>query len=252
MFWNRANKPIPSPPRHFIDLVGGGNFSQVGQDVLDLVRQRCKLRPTDRVCDIGSGCGRLAIPLTQYLTAGGAYDGLEIVLPMVEWCRENISASFPRFRFHHAGLKNTLYSPSGSDAKDYTFPFPDRTFDVVVAASVFTHLVPPSAVRYAGETARVLKDDGRALLSFFLRTEDYDDHAAEIKCSHRYADYSVADVESPETAIALDERWVLSMLRSAGLSVDDISYGSWNNHRGGGLQDVIVVSRAHAARTRRR
>jgi SAM-dependent methyltransferase len=221
----------------------------MGREVFDLVRQRCKLRPTDRILDIGSGCGRLAIPLTEYLNAEGAYDGFDVVLPMVEWCREEISTRFPRFRFHHASLKNTLYSESGDDAKNYRFPFADRTFDVVVALSVFTHLLPPSAARYAEETARVLKDDGRGFLSFFLRTEDYDDEYAQIKVAYRYADHSVSVDENPEAVIALDERWVLSMLRAGGLSVDDISYGSWNNHRGGGLQDVIVVSSAQALHT---
>jgi SAM-dependent methyltransferase len=248
MSWLRVKASIPLPPRRFVDLVGGGDFYQVGRGVFDLVRQRCNLRPTDRVLDIGSGCGRLAVPLTKYLGPEGAYDGLDIVLPMVEWCRENISRKFPRFRFHHADVKNTYYSESGADAKDYTFPFADRTFDVVVAASVFTHLLPSSAARYAEETARVLTEDGRGFLSFLLRTEDYDDDHAEIKCPYRYADYSVADDHNPEAIIALDERWVLPMLRASGLSVDDMSYGSWNNHRGGGLHDVIVVSRARRSR----
>jgi SAM-dependent methyltransferase len=240
--------PIPLPPQEFIDAVGGGDFREVGKGVFELVRARCDLRPTDRILDIGSGCGRLAVQLTDYLAPRGEYDGVEIVLPMVEWCRRNISSRFPQFRFHHASLRNTFYSNGGADAKDYTFPFADRTFDVVVAASVFTHLLPSSAARYAAETARVLRDDGWAFLSFFLRTEDYDDDEAQIKCPHRYADHSVAIPDNPEAVIALDERYVLSMLRSAGLSVDTISYGSWNNHRGGGLQDVIVASKARVAK----
>jgi sulfate adenylyltransferase len=237
-----SDKSIPLPPQQYIDLVGGGDYYQVGRDVLDLVRRRCRLQPTDRILDLGSGCGRLAVPLTQYLRAEGDYDGLDIVLPMVEWCRDNISPKFPNFRFHHASLKNTYYSESGADAKDYSFPFSDLTFNVVVAASVFTHLLPPSAAQYAAEVARVLRNDGRALLSFFLRTDDRENNYAHV-CKHRYADYSVTHDDDPEAFIALDERWVLSTLRSVGLSVDDISYGSWNSHRGEGFQDVIVVTR---------
>ena len=162
---------------------------------------------------------------------------------MVEWCRQNISTPFPRFRFHHASLRNSRYSDTGADAKDYTFPFEDGGFDLVVAASLFTHLVPASAARYAAETARVLRDGGRAFLSFFLRTEDYDDARAPIKVPHRHAAHSVADEGNPEAVVALDERYVLSMLRGVGLSIDDVSYGSWNNRRGGGVQDVIVASK---------
>ena len=239
--------PIPLPPQGFIDAVGGADFLAMGREIFGHVQRRCGLKPTDRILDIGSGCGRLAVPLTQYLGPEGEYDGLDVVWPMVEWCRRNISAPFPRFRFHHASLRNSRYSDTGADAKDYTFPFEDGRFDLVVAASLFTHLLPASAARYAAETARVLRDGGRAFLSFFLRTEDYDERA-QIKAPHRHPAYSVADEDNPEAVVALDERYVLSTLREAGLSVDDVSYGSWNNHGGGGLQDVIVASkgRPHA------
>jgi SAM-dependent methyltransferase len=106
MFWTRA-KSIPLPPREFSEAVGG-DYCAIGKQVLDLIRQRCKLRPTDRILDIGSGCGRLAVPLTRYLSGEGAYEGFDVVLPMVEWCRQHISSKFPRFRFQHADLKNTL------------------------------------------------------------------------------------------------------------------------------------------------
>jgi hypothetical protein len=171
---------------------------------------------------------------------------VSLVLPMIEWCRTNISTRFPRFRFKHADLKNTLYRESGGDAKDYTFPYPDRSFDVVLATSVFTHLRPASAPRYAKETAHVLNDDGRAFLSFYLRTEDYSDTDAELKFLYHYSDYHIAQKDNPEAVVALDERWVFSTLGGAGLSIDDVSYDSWNKHRGGGLQDVIVVSKAHS------
>jgi hypothetical protein len=49
-------------------------------------------------------------------------------------------------------------------ADRYVFPFPDETFDVIFATSVFTHSVPASARQYAREIARLLKSrSGRPL-----------------------------------------------------------------------------------------
>jgi len=246
---------IPLPPQPFIDNVGGGNFSKTGQHLFELLRDRCALKPNNKIFDLGSGCGRLAIPLTQYLDEDGEYDGLDIVLPMVEWCRTNISSRFPRFRFHHTNLKNTAYNNNnnGADSKNYTFPFADGAFDVVVATSVFTHLIPQSADRYAKEVARVLKDDGCALLTFFLMTEDYDKNRAaglvKFDFTDRHSGHAFLVKDNPEAAVGYDEHHALPMLRSAGLSVDAISYGSWSNHLGcWSFQDVILVSKAQISR----
>jgi len=60
---------------------------------------------------------------------------------------------------------------AGSDASDYRFPYDDASFDVVSAASVFTHMLPEAAERYF-RTARVLKRGGRAVFSCFLLDND--------------------------------------------------------------------------------
>src|ERR1700720_590064 len=62
------------------------DFDEIGQHLFDLIRGRCNVKPGDHILDIGSGCGRVAIPFTSYLS-GGKYDGFDVVLPMVEWCR---------------------------------------------------------------------------------------------------------------------------------------------------------------------
>ena len=44
---------------------------------------------------------------------------------------------------------------------------PDASFDVIYAASLFTHLLPDETRNYFCETRRVLKPTGRCLFSFF-------------------------------------------------------------------------------------
>ena len=44
------------------------------------------LKPEHRVLDIGSGIGRVAIPLTEYLNEKGSYEGFDVVELGVNWC----------------------------------------------------------------------------------------------------------------------------------------------------------------------
>ena len=99
------------------------------------------LRPEHRVLDIGSGIGNLAISLIGYLRGG--YEGVEIHPEAVAWCQRAITRRHPAFRFHRADLMSRAYNPRGRlSASAYRFPFPDKHFDVIFLASVFTHMLP--------------------------------------------------------------------------------------------------------------
>lgn len=166
---------------------------------------------------------------------------------MVKWCVENISSRFPNFHFHHAQLKNTLYSGAGDSAAKYRFPFPDKYFDFVYLTSVFTHLSPDDAENYLGEIKRALKKDGRALMSFYLMTEEYPMNRrkkrALVTFDYGANPYWVNDPKVPEAVSAYDETFILGKIRDSGLSIDAIYYGGWNNHKGLSFQDIVVVSR---------
>jgi SAM-dependent methyltransferase len=124
---------------------------------------------SSRVLEIGCGLGRIAYPLRIVIGPDGGYDGFEICRWKVDHLDRTFTPAHPNFRFTWADVRNTFYNPSGSTPPDaYRFPYPDRTFDVVYAASVFTHMAPEGASRYVREAARVLKPDGRCVFSFFL------------------------------------------------------------------------------------
>ena len=58
----------------------------------------------------------------------------------------------PAFRFEVADLRNDRYRPGGAAGPaEYTFPYPDGTFDVAIAASLYTHMFP---ARHYVEIAR--------------------------------------------------------------------------------------------------
>lgn len=233
------------PPKEFIDLIGGG-FAEVGRSLFDLIVEKCEVTPTDHILDIGSGCGHVAIPFTEYLTTG-KYDGFDVVLPMVEWCSQNITAKYPHFNFQYASLTNTVYSKDGDAACGYVFPFESDTFDIVFATSVFTHLVTESARQYAKEIARVLKPSGRALLTFFI----LNDHTRAKKAagvgimpfSYNRGGCFLESEEIPEAAVAFEQYTATDILNSGGLKINDLSFGSWSQNEGWTYQDAFLVSK---------
>src|SRR5437868_12657499 len=72
-----TGKTDPELPPLRLRFVGVGDFRTVGDELKELLI-RSGLKPSDRALDIGSGVGRVAIPLTRYLDSG-TYDGFDVV-----------------------------------------------------------------------------------------------------------------------------------------------------------------------------
>jgi ubiquinone/menaquinone biosynthesis C-methylase UbiE len=119
------------------------------------------------VLDIGSGIGRVAIPLTEYLSEEGRYEGFDVVEKGVQWCQTHITRQFPNFQFQYIPLNNDLYRSDGQDATQFSFPYPDDQFDLIVVNSVFTHMLPEEVDNYLGEIRRVLETDWQVLCFLF-------------------------------------------------------------------------------------
>lgn len=58
---------------------GNGEFKAIGLGVLAELKASCDLAPHHHVLDVGCGIGRIAIPLTQYLSPEGRYEGFDPV-----------------------------------------------------------------------------------------------------------------------------------------------------------------------------
>lgn len=108
--------------------------------------------------DVGCGIGRMARVLVPVLRPPG-----------VSWCQAHYRDTPSPFRFQHADVRNALYNPQGAlVARGYRFPYAENSFDLVIATSVFTHLLPDAAERYLAEAARVLTPGGRLFTTWFL------------------------------------------------------------------------------------
>jgi SAM-dependent methyltransferase len=245
VMFRRRDPLVPS--RRAIEYVGGSDFAAVGQHLADVAINIGGLQRLDHVLDVGCGYGRLAVPLTRYLE-DGTYDGFDISRRAIRWCRTHITARFANFRFTHADVRNGHYNPKGHIAAiRYVFPYPESSVDLVIAASVFTHLMAEEARHYISESSRVLKRGGRCVASFYILDSGSVEKIRTVRTEpeFHFVDESTAvqRTEDPEAAIALSEQVVREMFVDAGLQVSAIHRGSWRQRAGASYQDFVLATK---------
>jgi SAM-dependent methyltransferase len=226
---------------------GDGDFEAIGKEFLGYFITLGGLTPDDAVLDVGSGIGRMAIPLASYLSKRGRYEGFDIVPEGVRWCQQHLTPRYPRFRFQVADVRNQLYNPKvTASATDYRFPFDDGTFDFCFCTSIFTHLLPDEVSHYLAEISRVLRPGGRCLATFFL-AQDGACAGVESPALKRftgcYRGHLVTDERIPEASITYREAEVRRYLEDSGLDVvEPLHYGSWSGREKFlSWQDVVVA-----------
>lgn len=244
--------PVPPPERQF---VGDGDFLAVGAEFLRYFVTLGGLRRDHRVLDLGCGIGRMAVPLTQYLSGRAAYLGIDVVEDGIRWSQERISAQYPNFRFLHVDVRHPIYNPGGTiPAAALRLPVDDEAIDFAVAASLFTHLPASEMLDYAGEIARMLSPGGRCFCTFFVMNEA--NRAAVRRGGARLpfdpdgaGPEHFAYADNPLAAVAYDELWLIDRLASRGLSVvGSFHHGGWSGHEGGvSYQDLCILARAPAS-----
>ena len=233
------------PPRR-MDFVGHSDFVLTGEEFLHYFVDLGGLKPGERVLDVGCGIGRMARPLTGYLSAEGSYDGFDINREGIGWCRRRYR-SHPNFAFRVADLFNARYNPDGAHrAEEYRFPYDDDSVDFVILTSVLTHLLPEACEHYVAEAARVLAPGGRVFATFFLLNDTSRELIAQGRSGLAFPDAdaiaAVLDETVPEEAVAYADEWVFETLRHHGLELTDIQPGSWcGREEYLSFQDVVIA-----------
>ncbi len=203
------------------------------RDVEDL-RRLASVRPSDRILDIGCGCGRLAAALTSYLNADGLYEGFDTAREPVEWCSRNITPRFPNFRFRCTDTVSGRYNPSGrKSARELRFPYETGFFDFAFCGSVYIHMVPEEVGNFLAETARVLRRGGTTVATFCLLNERtlpmVTEGRSTLKLPYRYGECRVRSPADPTRFIGHPESLIRELYSEAGLTItDSISYGRWS------------------------
>ncbi len=127
---------------HTYDRLWAGYVRETG----DLLESVARIRPEERVLDVGCGTGTFAERLV-HTNPHIAITGVDVSIGMLAEARRK-TARAPNARFVQASAE--------------ALPFPDASFDVVVSASAL-HYVPDPA-QGVREMARVLRPGGRLAL----------------------------------------------------------------------------------------
>lgn len=118
-----------------------------------MIIEMAKIKPGDKVLDMGCGTGNLTLTAQKYVGASGSVYGIDASPEMIEVARKKAKRSGSKTVFE-VGLIEQLASP-------------DATFDVVISRLMIHHLPDDLKRRGFAEIFRVLKLGGLLFLADF-------------------------------------------------------------------------------------
>lgn len=159
---------LPAPPPHLMLRVTGnddplvvkGAGARCAKELLETLARHRPLDSVHRILDWGCGCARVTMHLIDAFApwTGAVVEGCDLDAEAVAWANENVRKG----AFTVAGPHPPL-------------PWPDATFDAVVACSVFTHLTRDAQAEWLTEMQRVIAPGGLLLASIFSNGEEFAD-----------------------------------------------------------------------------
>jgi SAM-dependent methyltransferase len=250
--WLNPEEDAVVPPRHL--WIGPqdpiSHYYRWVWEYLAYLTLLCDLRRESAVLELGCGHGRTARGLLDYLRTPGHYCGVDVDHLRIKDAQDRLQKRFPSFQFIWADVYNAHYNPQGSTpGTSYAFPFDDATFDVIYAASLFTHLLPDETRHYFREGHRVLKPGGKCLFSMFV-LDYYRGRGTTIspvyEFNHEFPGHpgaAVRDLAHPDALIGYNIEKITALAESAGLRLLRVLPGLWSESPGLAVneQDLLLL-----------
>lgn len=234
------------PPKSLI-YTGSGDFLKQGSEWKEFFIDN-GLQPEHSFLDIGSGIGRIAIGLKDYLK--GEYQGFEAMEVGADWCRNNITPKYPNFNFKYVNLHNDLYNSEGLDAAEYVFDYTRDSFDYACAISVFTHMIDTEVANYLEQASKVIKRNGHLVATFFIMDKDtkqrLDTSETNFRFDHAYENYYLMDKKVKGANVCFKKEYLLKIIDASGFEIVRSIPGSWSGIpkiSPVAFQDVLVLKR---------
>jgi SAM-dependent methyltransferase len=192
---------LPTPPEHLMLRVTGNSDPVVvklagarcAKEFLETLARHRPLETVHRVLDWGCGCARVTMHLLDAFARYPAtlVEGCDIDAEAVAWANANVRAGAFAAVHPHPPL-----------------PWPDATFDAVVACSVFTHLTRDAQAAWLAEMQRVIAPGGLLLASIFSDAAEFvDDIHDPVLDGVAPEGYYRFTVQSREQAVSEWSRW---------------------------------------------
>jgi SAM-dependent methyltransferase len=164
----RTGVTFADPPEHLMRRVTGNGDPRIvreagarcAREFLDSLTAHRPLRHVRRILDWGCGYGRVTQHLLDAMAKhpGTQVDGCDLDREAIAWADANLrSGAF------------TVGTP------EPPLPWPDGTFDAVLACSVFTHLTRELQEAWLREMQRVIAPGGMLLASVFSHEAEFSD-----------------------------------------------------------------------------
>ncbi|MCW2366814.1 SAM-dependent methyltransferase [Sphingobium sp. B7D2B] len=238
------------------DWIGGSDPEVVGDAMADIIRRLIPFDENSRMLDFGCGIGRGMLALYKEGVVPAQSVGVDIMPPVIEFCRENIESALPGTSFELIEGSNDHYDRFIGDeprksidqfTKDY-----EGRFTHGYAFSVFTHIDRKDFEDVLSTVSKVLAPGGKFLFTCFTLTQFsrymIDREQPVFPLSDRVlvdnGEVLWGHKSDPLAFIAFDKNLLEQMVWNAGLAITKVDYGCWMGGQiGSSLHDLIVVTK---------
>ncbi len=219
-----------------------------------------QMKEGNKILDVGCGTGLLGIASEPFIGKGGKYTGIDVMKDDIVFCCGHYPSS--NFEFIHFDVANPAYAPTQRDIKS-KWPIESECFDLATALSVCTHLNEEDALFYFKEISRILKPQGKAIVTFFLLDETYR-NSLEVRSNQKARFHMTLQnqwifdqpaygsnmwfhpkwTQVPEQAIGVTEAGVDRLIANSEMKLIERHQGNWKEVPGAFFQDVLIFQKA--------